>query len=1511
MDMQVGLSEKTAETHLPLEAQLRRTLKNSDWETGIVLNDLLKSLRITNNTKAISILRTAPWVRYEFKRCWYIPTPDEIIEREKETAAQSTIVEEREEKTAEMPQSAETQATGKLNSEKKAPASPAPSPKLDQRIQSILKAHPSGLTMAQLNNVAQTSWELKQIPQILQRVDWAITRGKKVYYSESEKNEPASAVKAEAIAPASVPAATSESITAKTPEPTQKNAKTPSDQKQAKNGEKNDKFSNEPQSLAYRVFIDMYTHQEARTIDSIAASFSPAERSKIYKLLLTAPWVKQAAKGQYCYLPMTSHILSALSKSPLSKKQLAARLGSLDTAILDSLLEELTKDEMIQTDAKGLYSLSPIQTRLQAALRANGKDGIPLHALTKAIAGDGIRQIIGLLEKASFARYQSGRWFYCEPPVDPAQASTLKETQSSWEEKQSESAAKPPKAKFAEENKQATAGPHKEPTANDRAETSGKRSAEANAVARPEASTEAATLESKTLTVLRHQPAGMELKTILAQVPNNEKTKVYQILETSSQIKKQSGRYFHYSLTKQYVETKLEEQLKGNDIKLLGQLTVTAEDYQVLLRYVKEFFSAGIQPRISVNLPLAVALVQIAIRNYGDEKYWYSVTRATSLDISTQKQNYAGKVFLKTLHFHGLFILPQEPGANQQYVENIKAHAFVMDAYLPQFYEFASAFYEKNLFRELSPDIREDYSELSDFMKTTLSSGDDTIIERDEVTKTAKFYRLLKSTRAVFAYADQETIHQIFYPTLQLIDRYFYDSIVPQSPADRYERAFKKWCEKAESMAEKGAGRSHGVRSFIGRRPYLRVAVFRELVSLVIPPMKFRHDACDGTASVIVTINGQTRTRSLELYRSFGMYVSEDLTLDVSDLFGEIEIRIVSLIEKTYRIPGQNYRFFNSSWNSIPKLRQGQNYLLAQKGITVKSQREEDCIESVYNYRNWQYHSFSITDESVIFLDNRPLSIVGEYSPEPVFEEQIDAYKVRDNVGKALLAATGHPQISFLLDSRKLRGTALLVNNKRYPLEVFPERAVFEWPKDKALSAVNVDLSSLLPPEDGRYQIVLDAPAETNKTLCEYLILREFRCKLDKAAYFYDKEAVLHIEGSGHAVTERPDDWTAEPCRSGVQYRIPLNVQHELLSFQIDLQYWVSLPVPMFQYGFSQTELRIDRPDYLWYTDLGETLYLTIPGAKRAHVSYTGLASPIRAFGETISENSFRIDISPIKQQIISDKDRTWHTLTLWFSSEKECELSLPAVLRKLEVRPDIKLRYQDGSVCCNVDAIVGKADAYLTAVETETGSPVLEAFPIAVGQNRISELHRGVLYDLQLFMEESNEFGFLSERTDLAKIQGISCEDWNELVGCRLTVDTIVKDGKTLTLQYDYTVILEEKVGNNQYVGSMFGRKRSHSSVGYRNEEGHISRLGKAFFVLSIEGDTLKASPRLFSYVDEIWHFPYYDVQDQQLLHADDWLLTQSQYLHSRFQKLTNMDTAMILNTDTIRRIKYAVPAV
>lgn len=950
--------------------------------------------------------------------------------------------------------------------------------------------------------------------------------------------------------------------------------------------------------------------------------------------------------------------------------------------------------------------------------------------------------------------------------------------------------------------------------------------------------------------------------------------------------------------------------IESRRLSFLCQIELTDEEYAELLR-IARFRLRALQTYsiVPVDLTISVMLVQVAIRCYREGKYWPVFLEEIGLDLPSSKLNYLGKIFYKTISAYHLFTLPQTGTGSNQYVENIKAHAFVTDWYLNGYFDFAYAYFENNLFRELTDDIGEDMQDLSAFMETTLRNDGDAITAGGDGKKAAKSYRLLRSTRAAFAYGERAVLHDLFLPALKMIDRFYYDSVLPDAMENRFARGFHAWVKEQEQNRHAGDARGDVVRRITSRRPFLNVDPVHERVFLVIPAQKFRHDDCDGTAFVQVEINGYVHTWALSLYRSFGIFISEKLEIPVPDVFDEIRISISAHTEKEYRIPRASYRIFNDSWESIPKPTSGHNYLLAKKDVFVSSAQEEDVIEFSDLYVSWKYLSIIVSDESVFFIGGRPLSLAGEFSQEPIFEHEISSFQVLDQNGRTRKATRSHPEISFVVDQDRLRGSVLLINQQRLPIDSICEKTVFDWPQDKRKAAVTVPLDRVLPHEDGDYHVVLDVPGLENRTLCRYLLLQNVKCLFDKRKYTYDTHMLLEIRHGAHAVSVPDEVWSCEWRADGVaEYRIPIEVGMSSVSFKLDECYEIILPVRLFQYGFSRAEMRIDRPDYLWYADIGETLYVAIPGATEVQ-AYWGKDTNSAVSGELLDGSTFRIDISEIKRRIYAEDRKHWQYINLSYRDNAVRRLSLPAILRSADVKPYFSNLRSDGNVpYLDVEEILGAADVYLNIQEMESGRTVVSDRRIAVGRNEFPELSKGISYQLLPYSQEEDEFGFSAEVLQLKPMLGVSFEDWNELTGCRLAIREIRLQDDMLPLSYDYFVTLRERIDTDTYIGTLFGKKLSgiagkNRYATYMSGKTIQENLGKVCVCTSIQGDELLMSLQVSS--EGEWMAPYYDTRDRALLHCDHPLLEKKGMDYARFLMLDEYDTVMTVNTDRITRAR------
>lgn len=235
---------------------------------------------------------------------------------------------------------------------------------------------------------------------------------------------------------------------------------------------------------------------------------------------------------------------------------------------------------------------------------------------------------------------------------------------------------------------------------------------------------------------------------------------------------------------------RIEQEFSSSHFELISQIDISDDEYEQLLCYLRNKVKNSLtQTNVPVDATLSVAMVQIAIRAYSEGNYWDCFNEEVGLDIPQNKKYYFAQIFAKTIKRYKLFELENNNASKYSYVENIKAHTFVPNKYLHNYFDFLFSFYDRNLFRQLTDDIEDDIDDLIGFVTESLSKNSD-IVSIDKVgNKPAKSYKLLKATRTLIAQSTSTVICNTFFDHLVLMDNYYYDGKLP-SQSDRFSEAF-------------------------------------------------------------------------------------------------------------------------------------------------------------------------------------------------------------------------------------------------------------------------------------------------------------------------------------------------------------------------------------------------------------------------------------------------------------------------------------------------------------------------------------------------------------------------------------------------------------------------------------------------------------------------------------------------------------------------------------------------
>lgn len=864
---------------------------------------------------------------------------------------------------------------------------------------------------------------------------------------------------------------------------------------------------------------------------------------------------------------------------------------------------------------------------------------------------------------------------------------------------------------------------------------------------------------------------------------------------------------------------KIAKILKDNNYKLLGQIEVSDTEYNELLaitsmRLKNNNFSSITEP----DLVLSLTLVQIAIRRYQDGKFWDCFMKEIGYEIPDSRKNNIGKIFYKTLEIYGLFI-PRYENKSYQYVEYIKAHAFITNFYAQRFYDFAYAYYNNNLLRQInSDDIEEDFEDLSKYMKTTLQNEDDCIVETD-LNKASKSYMLLKSTRAVLAFCDANTIKNIFLPILKLIDDYFFDDIVPQLGTNRHERSFTEWCKQQSQNKNQNKDSITEQRIKISHKPYISVSLDKEIAYLVIPTQKYRDEDCNGYVSVTVEINGYIEKKELEVYKSFGLYLTEEKRLLIPSVFDEINITITSINEKKYKIRKSDYRIFDRQWKNKNKFDIGHNYILVRHGILAKWKDSSNEVDRYEEYKNWQFISALIDEKSILHIGDKPISVIGEFSTTPIFERKIEYFKAFDMEEKQITISREHPALSFVIEKSKINGSVLIINDIKYPIQAIPEKACFDCPWDNDKLAVSVLLNSVLPVEDKRYDVYLDVPGDNLKYICGYLILKRFNYRFNKPRYMYDEKAVLKIT-KGEYLFEPVTPCTLNyESEKSISYDINLDNNPEKFELILELteKYRIEIPIMIFKYGFSETLMESQKKEYIWYSDLKEMLYVSIPGASEVSACYKEDDSDeIKKQGVKVFAGTFRIDISEIVR-MIKDGTQIYCKICLEYIDNEKRRIRLPEILRRPVIEPYFHFLVENSIPYVDL-RIKGRADVFVN-IEDSNGEIVVKERQVVEGKNIFPELEPRKSYKILPYAKEN--VGFFFKTTPLKERRIAAYIDLNNLELCDFIVEKICVNNEKKELIDEHYVSLRQKIGEDKYRGTIYIRKKQYKNNNCNNARG------------------------------------------------------------------------------------------
>ena len=420
-------------------------------------------------------------------------------------------------------------------------------------------------------------------------------------------------------------------------------------------------------------------------------------------------------------------------------------------------------------------------------------------------------------------------------------------------------------------------------------------------------------------------------------------------------------------------------------------------------------------------------------------------------------------------------------------------------------------------------------------------------------------------------------------------------------------------------------------------------------------------------------------------------------------------------------------------------------------------------------------------------------------------------------------------------------------------------------PNEKDVVGVSIDLGELLPCMDGVYQISLDEPGKNPHQLTRYILITELRCRTSKPRYTFCSTAEIKLSG----------DYLTNPLNCYMneygEYVVNLLEGNESGEFELEFQketYKLLVPLRVFKFGFEK-QWQLIRPEFLWYSDLKNELYVSIPGATDVKL-YLNKNESDCIWGDMYEDGKFKLDISEFVAEI-KETTNSMVYINLMFCDNRWRSISL----YRVQVKPWIDrfaLICENGTMALDAK-YQSRNPLYVEFYDFDTKELVVGT-QLENGITYFPQISRDKLYTLKRYEVESDEFGFDDNYIPLGEpLHKYGYVDVSDLSNCKMFITRILNKERGLKQQYTYVVFDIQKETDNVY-------------------------FGKLMYSPKVKGDTPKQKPRtLFEKVrfevvldeskiqvlslniieDEDAFIPYYDSTAQVLISENSDILLRS----------------------------------
>lgn len=852
---------------------------------------------------------------------------------------------------------------------------------------------------------------------------------------------------------------------------------------------------------------------------------------------------------------------------------------------------------------------------------------------------------------------------------------------------------------------------------------------------------------------------------------------------------------------------RLEHELKRTDIKLLAQIAIDDEEYELLCEHLRVRISRTNKLGREPDPMLAMGLVQIAVRAYVDGNYWRNFDKTIGCKPSSERRAEIGVIFRITLEHFNLCLVDLDDPHNRV-VHNIKAHSFVQDAYADNYIEFLHSFYDRNLFRDLNDGVEADIHALMDYLKTTLAKNSDEIVVDAHGNTPAKTYRLLVATRKVMALCERDVITKMLLDHLKIVDA-FYCAEQYQAEDKRLVGKIHDWLHSNvfDIQERKSQASAHRKPGSLFRKPHFEIDCETQKPALVIPEIKMRDvDLLGVTVARLSAGNNFSKQVMLTLYRSFGLVLSEPIRIDVDNIFEEFKLEIEADRSRLFVIPARPYRVFDNNLIETRKLRIGTNLIVVKKEYAFFADAAYVIKEA--SSEIWDmYQLIDVSDATIVRIGDDLLTANIVFI-DGIVNDPANATYDAVFEGCPITVFTQHPKIR-VLTPETLHATTRLVFEQQHILlnEIQVATEVCQAGEEPALCST-LDLRSYLQPESGHYRLLKDVPSKGMSKIAEYVLLAGFSIRFAEKRYILASHTIAEITCE---LPIRPINGRTLDTPHQYEFVIRNGATDAIIEVTLptDKRILLYIPMPVFTYGITGREKYAEPLQYVWHEKLKNDFTVSLPKASDLRVGVNDENQEKELVrGKPQRDGSVRFDLSTLQGRLTSD-ERVKNSLILYYKDEddgvNESQWKPFKVFHVLTGTHVIRNYFfvEDGQLKFFID-YMGVRSIRLQIAEKLDQETIHNIVDVKQGSNDLTVFHSIASYAVELIevLDDGSGWGDGKTRHLFPPIENLLIIDPDDLSNCRIDLMRVYFDEIELPFRYDYAITDLHKIDRFTYRG-------------------------------------------------------------------------------------------------------------